>query len=430
MIPDATSSGDRIAPMLAAASFAATAVPSLVFGPAAIAIGVGFCVAVLVLVGKPLRWPPRLAELLRSPLAFLVGLVLISWIPSLILSLDPLRSLEGWLQTTALIAIAAYVWAELECSARVVSILQRTLLIASLLSVALALSCVYVASEILSWIRFQGWQPRDAVVDLKSFASAAALLIPVIAWAGWRLGGAWRGLAAVSAVAILALIEATAARSPVAGLLGILMFTVTCYVVRSGHRRAALLIAPLILLAFAGATEFLVVKARDVDNIRFEPYLPTWLADQHRQIIWQFTLDKALEAPLFGYGINAVEQVDGADRKIPGMGGGAVLLPSHPHNWVLEIFAETGVVGLLPMLVLVASSMVWLARDFVRSGRAESLVAGAVSAGYWASGLFNFSFWTAWWQTAYLILVAIVLSAGSTVGAPRGHDFRVRAASG
>lgn len=416
--------------MLVAAGLAATAVPSLVFGPSVIALGVGFSVAVLFVSGRPLRWQPRFADLLRSPVVLLVGLVLLAWIPSIVRSLDPLRSLESWLQTVALIAVAAYVWAELERSARVVGMVQRTVLIASLLSVALALSCIYLASEILSWIRFQGWQPRDAAVSLKEFASAAALLIPVIAWAGWRCGGAWLGVAAAGMLAILALIDATAARSPVAGLLGALAFAVICYMLRFGHRRVALLVVPAILLAFVGAAEFLVAKARDIDDILFEPYLPTWLADQHRQMIWQFTLGKAFEAPFFGYGINAVEFVEGANREIPGMVAGAVLIPSHPHNWILEIFAETGFFGLVPMAVLIASYMTWLARDFVRTGRAESLVAGAVSAGYWASGLFNFSFWTAWWQTAHLILLAIVLSAASTSGSHREQDSSAGSASG
>jgi len=53
------------------------------------------------------------------------------------------------------------------------------------------------------------------------------------------------------------------------------------------------------------------------------------------------------------------------------------------------------------------------ARRYLQSRNPAFLAALLVSVGYWSSGLLNFSFWSAWWQISYLLLMAICL-AGTT----------------
>ncbi len=77
---------------------------------------------------------------------------------------------------------------------------------------------------------------------------------------------------------------------------------------------------------------------------------------------------------------------------------------------MLEVLAETGVVGLAPLVVLVAMMVARLARDYLRTGDPAVLAATAVAIGYWVSGLFNFSFWSAWWQVSFMVLLALCLS--------------------
>ena len=94
--------------------------------------------------------------------------------------------------------------------------------------------------------------------------------------------------------------------------------------------------------------------------------------------------------------------------------GELTYIPGHPHDWPVEILAETGVVGLAPLLGLVAMLFVGLARDYIATRDPAVLAGLAVNTGYWASGLFSFSFWSAWWQTAFMVLFALCLAGRRT----------------
>jgi O-antigen ligase len=111
-----------------------------------------------------------------------------------------------------------------------------------------------------------------------------------------------------------------------------------------------------------------------------------------------------------GWGINTINLVP----LLPGTSPiefGVPVLPSHPHNWVLEIFAETGIVGGLPMLFAVILQFVIMLRRYRADGRPEILAALSASAAFWISGLFNFSFWSAWWQVSYILVLALLYAA-------------------
>lgn len=391
-----------------AAACTAAAVPSLVMGPAA--IGVVLAPAALAVALTPLRaaavQAPRLA--VRAPLGRLVILVFVLWLPSLAVSVDPWLSTEAWLRGLAFVAGALILWQALASRAVTARLVPPVVLIAGAVAAATALAALYGTSEVLSFVRFQGWRPRDAALGLKAFADAGMLLIPVALWAGWRLGGLWRAVAVATTMALILVIDATTSRAAWAGVLAMAAAAVLIWV---WQRRSLAIVAgaavTLAVLVAAGVA-FLLDHPRPPRTVEFAPYLPLWLIDLHRQAIWSFTWDHFLSAPLFGIGLNALNHVAGASRIVPGLNAEA--LPSHPHSWLLEVLAETGIVGALPLVATVAVAVWVLLRDHLRTGNACSLVAVLVSVGYWFSGLFNFSFWAAWWQLAYLTLMTVVLA--------------------
>jgi O-antigen ligase len=94
------------------------------------------------------------------------------------------------------------------------------------------------------------------------------------------------------------------------------------------------------------------------------------------------------------------------------------VLPSHPHNWILEIFAETGIIGGTAMLFAVVLQFAAMLRRYRTGGEGRMLAALAASAAFFVSGLFNFSFWSAWWQVFYILIMAL-LYAGRPAEAGR-----------
>lgn len=72
-----------------------------------------------------------------------------------------------------------------------------------------------------------------------------------------------------------------------------------------------------------------------------------------RTLIWQHVLKKTLESPIIGHGY-------GISRLTMGELPTSDAQPSHCHNEVLEVFFNTGLLGLIPFLVMLMYSLKWM----------------------------------------------------------------------
>ena len=142
-----------------------------------------------------------------------------------------------------------------------------------------------------------------------------------------------------------------------------------------GHAAALFLILLAVLLAAAIAWVLFKLPpplrvGQIIDGVchgPVEPGLPVSLIDAHRQYIWRFAF-----------------------------------IPSHPHNWLLEVFLETGVFGLAFLLGALALLLrLWLRIGVVSPGTSATGV--ALSVAFWSSSVLNFSIWAAWWQGVFLL---------------------------
>ncbi|HLO74957.1 MAG TPA: O-antigen ligase family protein, partial [Magnetospirillum sp.] len=140
----------------------------------------------------------------------------------------------------------------------------------------------------------------------------------------------------------------------------------------------------------------------------YRQFAPVWLVDAHRQVIWQFALDRFAERPLTGWGLGVISSVAGAGNNIPELVG-AEFIPSHTHNWIIHILSEAGLVGALPLIAVVLAVPVLLARRWGRDGDPALLVGLCLWVTYWAANLFNFSLWNTWWQGSLIVLIALIV---------------------
>ena len=397
------------APRLMAA-LVGIAVPFLVFGRAVTAVALILAVLGVFFLPHRRACLRALVRRARTPFGVMLGVTFALWLPSVAFSLDPLRSLEVWARMILFVGAAILIWAAFVEDDRMRALGLRALLVGTATVLVVSLVALYVAPELLSFVRAKGWQTADARLGLKGFASAAMLLIPVVLWSGSRLGGAWVYCAVAEAAGLLVIIGDTISRSAIAGLLAMMIVRGALVVIV--RRQRALTVGAAV--AVSAITIAVLVWLHDIRSFRIEAdvensALPVWLIDAPRQAIWRFTLERGMDAPWVGHGINTINFLPGvSDKKIPIWD--ISYIPSHPHNWVVEVFAESGVVGLTPLLVVVAMLLTRLTRDYVRSRDPAILTAMAVSIGYWVSGLFNFSFWSAWWQFSFVVLLALCLS--------------------
>ncbi len=370
-------------------------------------MGAAMAILVFTLVARPGRRAAarRTWKCLLTPVGVAAAVMFACWLASVAGSHDLARSIEKWGRTLLFIVAAAFLWARLSEDGAALRLALKALLIGSLATGLLVLDTLYYGTELVAFLL---GTPGSTYANLfKSLASAVACLIPAVVGAGFALGGRWRWAALACLPFLLIIIYESHSRAATLGLGAACIILLAWGLIRVLPRKAAWATTVILSLLLAAAAWALISRLPApplTAETSFE--IPSALIDEHRQIIWGFTFAKGAEAPLLGHGPDVVNRLPGADYTIPGFLQS--YLPAHPHNWILEIFAETGTIGLVAMLVTL---FLFLRHLFRRPPDVPLGALVALNGVYWASGLANFSFWAAWWQGTYLVLSAILLAA-------------------
>ena len=122
-------------------------------------------------------------------------------------------------------------------------------------------------------------------------------------------------------------------------------------------------------------------------------YLPSWLVDDARQIVWHETLLVWQDHPWLGRGIR----------------NDLTFSVTHPHSRFLQVLSGLGIVGFVLFVSLLSLVFVKACLRWSRTGSLSSLSLMFVHCVYWATGLFDLSVWVPWHFCMYAS--AIVLSA-------------------
>lgn len=385
------------------------AVPSIAWGRGLVNV---FAAVGLVLVFACL-WDDRrrgaLPPLFGRRLLVALAVVAAAWVPSVALSIAPGQSAETWLRVVLILVGGVAVHQFMAADPA-----RLTLALKALLAAAAA-AAVYAA---LRYGLPPAAQPGLSTVRLglvfKAASNLFALLVPVALWAGWTLGGRWRWAAALAVAGAIMMLVGSDSRSALAGLLAGALAGALAVVLR---RRWWWVLAPVTLL-MAGAFWYLFQRMAGIDLDHLEVFAPAWLIDVHRQHIWAFVLGGFADHPMVGIGMGAAREMAGAGEMIPGVGG--ILVPSHPHNWMVEVLGETGLIGALPLVAVVIGLVVGWLRAWLRDGDAAALTLFVMLTMFFASGLFNFSLWRAYWLIGLIVPYAMVTAARRRGGFPQG----------
>jgi peptidoglycan/LPS O-acetylase OafA/YrhL/O-antigen ligase len=120
---------------------------------------------------------------------------------------------------------------------------------------------------------------------------------------------------------------------------------------------------------------------------------------QYRQAIWQHVLNLIWQKPWVGSGVGALRMEQ--DVIPSGVFEGQLYVPNHPHNMLLQLWAETGLVGAALVATILALVAWRLPRPYTL-GPATPRIA-AIIGGFCAS-LISFDIWNeAWWAVFCLL---------------------------
>jgi len=412
-----------------AGGFLGAGLPLLVSSEVTASVVVAIGLILILLAPGRASLLAALALMLKSPGGLACLAVLVCWIPGLVLSIQPFRSLSAFGTTAGLMLGAGLIHVFLARSAEARALCLKALVIGGLACGVLALIAANGGSVIYAPFRGRAFEPFQAEIFIKYYASAVACLAPVVLLAGLRLGGAWRSAALIYPAMALAIILSL--RSG-AGLLGLVAGAVVFALIAAGLmprlRRPSFGLLVLVIAVFlaglgwlfahAPAPPPLEAMAGGVYHGPIETPLPLALVDAHRQQIWGFSLAQIGNAPWFGHGLDVSNFLPGAHTKIAAFS--QEFVPSHPHSWIIELLVDSGFIGLAGVI----GAFVVLAARWLGIARVDTLRAAAglgLLAAYAASSLLNFSLWSAWWQTEFLVLCAIMLALPSAPEAGRAQ---------
>ena len=355
------------------------------------------------------RWMSYSTDTKLLLLACIVTCVV--WLTSCALSLDLLKSLSTWARTLALVFMAYLLTKSLAYDRQLHTVALKALVAASSVVMCIAVFTLYFDEFLFNAYRAIKGEDTIALQTFKPYFSVAICVLPLVLWCGWREKGSWRILALLHIPLTIFLIYGKGEQPGLSASFGLassaILLTGIWFLKRLTHRMAWITII-VILLAVACTALFIISNLPTPplsETSRSTINFPDW----HRQVIWGFTINIIEGSPILGVGPNTVNLVPGADDLIPGMN--QEYIPSHPHNWVLEIAADTGILGVSALITTVLLGLKKLAVFVTREDPAPAWAAIALYSAFWTSSLGNFSIWSAWWLAVFAVLISFPLAA-------------------
>ena len=152
------------------------------------------------------------------------------------------------------------------------------------------------------------------------------------------------------------------------------------------------------------------IEPRDLS----ERYLTTQASAAHRLFIWHFVTNKIIEKPILGYGFASSKYIKINDSEMIDYNGEKWHpLPLHPHNNILQITLELGIIGLILFLCLVYEYLKQISNLKNKNFKAISY---ACFINYYIIGMISYNIWQIWWISSGIwVLVLMKLLVKSDI---------------
>ncbi len=242
----------------------------------------------------------------------------------------------------------------------------------------------------LAGVSYDGVRQLD---HLNRSAMGLALMGFAAALQLWQVAARW------TAFALLALLIATlpffsSSAALLASAVGLLLLGASLW---RRHLGQGLLLAGLLL---ALPLMPLVAWLQGTLHLAEAPWLG--ITAQARAYIWDFTLQRVLERPLLGWGMDAAPAMPNFGVQ-PFFKFEDKVIPLHPHSVGLQVWLDLGLVGVL--LVLAPLLRLW--RGLARLTPAAAAFTTALAGALLVAGGLSFGLWQSRWLG--LLLLALLL---------------------
>lgn len=375
------------------------ALPAILIGKAALygLLLLGILTGLAATKDESLRATLKL--LLRSRTGWTVVALLVALLGGVVLGINPEFSLEKWVQMVVVAVCSGALFVTLrEMPGRHLEGLLKALAVSTLVVCGVALLDAVIGASAFS-AALHGKDMAESAYRLNFLSSALAVLLPFVwarLWLKAREGEPLAVRIALPATALSAMVVLVCGgRSGWVGLVVAVMLFVWLGGRYHGlilHARHWLygvlsLIGGLGLYALAFGWDFMWQRASVVGELGEGRGMLSGRLD-----VWNSAVAHLLDEPVFGIGIMNFRNLPDA-------------IDMHPHNWLLQLLLETGVVGTALFVLLMA--MVLIRFGYFAKANIYGVAAVASLAAFLVSGLANTSIFNVWWLT-YLAFICIL----------------------
>lgn len=252
--------------------------------------------------------------------------------------------------------------------------------------------------------------PESAAINIGIYknlgAAGTVFATPAIGFTLLRRRWLTAGAAALALAACVVLTHSST------GLVSMAVVAVVGLSALLWRRLPAVVLAAVVVAAFAAAP--LALKLPPSERLAVEQsWMPPSLV--HRTVIWRFAAEHAIQRPILGWGLDASRELPGADENvvIHAPYHGQIIdfvqqiLPLHPHDFIIQLWLELGVVGMALFLGLIFALLRWVWR---RPGGELPVCAAALAAPI-VIGAASYGLWQSWWVACFWLAAAVVTAA-------------------
>ena len=170
-----------------------------------------------------------------------------------------------------------------------------------------------------------------------------------------------------------------------------------------------ILSAILIICSVLFISVIYVMQPRELSNNQAKS-IP--ISAKHRLFIWNFAFEKFVDKPFVGYGFNSSRKIKLAEEDFIEYENLKLNpLPLHPHNNLLQIMLETGIIGLVLYLLLAVkylNSWNLCFKKFFTPNILNIRSAGyACFSAFFIISMISFNMWQSWWVCCYLWIATL-----------------------
>jgi len=385
-------------------------IPAIVLGRSALGVALIIGLICIPLIPNCRDIWDQAVKSARTLSGALILVTLVTWIPSFGSTSDLLVSTQTLVRSLFFIGASVLIWSTLDNNKQRHAACLKVVAVASVVLIGFSVMEMKGMSELVRYIRGHANDGMKTDIMLKEVAMSGAILMPMLVWIAFRLGGVWILVCGIAIVESLWLTRLTLNRSAMAGILAsmIVVGLIATYRLKSKPAKIAIvtIVIGCCISFFMWLSDYYIPF---FEGNQEDLFFPVWLIDPQRQEIWSFSWQASEVHRWFGVGINNIDKVPAASEW--NLETGTRNIPLHPHNWVIEVAVETGLIGLAAMLTTIgymAYRFVWC---YLHSGDATLLAVVGVWAAYWSSSLFSVSYWSSWMQVTFLVTTAICLAS-------------------